>query len=151
MGVFDFLFNKKESVITMNHLKRWGAIYGSTKKGPIVSTPGFSALSVGDFDHAVKEFTTSIKFGKKKEEPYILRGFAYVMKGDGKKAIKDAKSALKINRSNCETYLIKAFGECLEAQMTDALDDFKKAVALDLHGSGKIGKIAQEAIDLVES
>ncbi len=150
MGFMDFIF-KKESIITEKHLTKWAGMFGSTKSGPITSSPGFSALSVGDFDRAIKEFTTSIKFGKQKEEPYILRGLAYVLKGDGKKAIKDACSAQKINRTNCESYLIRAMGRCIEAKMPDAIDDFKKAVALDLHGSGRIGKIAQEAIDLIES
>jgi len=147
VGIFDFLFSKKESVITKVMIHKWAARIAARKN----SSPGLSAMSVGDLSKAVKEFSTTVKFGTQKEEGYLMRSLAYSLKGDGVRAEKDADSALLINGGNAEGFIMRAFARIQSNKMADALNDFKKAVALDLHRGSVIGEIGQEAIDLIES
>ncbi|MCE1245298.1 MAG: tetratricopeptide repeat protein [Firmicutes bacterium] len=144
MGLFDFLTGKKGPV-SQDQLKQWAAQYASRKE----SSPGTAALAAGQYAKAVKEFTTQVNLGTKKEEAYLLRSLSHSLKGDSGSGLKDAQEAIKINQNNSEAFLIRGFAYIQKNDVNEALKDFKKAVALDLHGRGVVGKIAQSAIESI--
>ena len=144
MGIFDFLTGKK-GPISQDQLRQWSAQYASRKE----SSPGTAALAAGQYGKAIKEFTTQINFGTKKEEGFLLRSLSHSLKGDPGNGLKDAQEAIKLNQNNSEAFLVRGFAYVQKNDVNEALKDFKKAVALDLHGRGTVGKIAQSAVEAI--
>lgn len=146
MGIFDFLTGKKK-LVEYEKLRQWAAQYAG-RKG---SSAGISAIAGEDYGKAVREFTSQIgSQGSGKPDLYLLRGLAHALKGDTGGSLKDIDKALSMNQNNPEAYLIRGIAMIQKKDKENAIKDFKKTVALDLHGRGAIGNIAQSAIEILE-
>lgn len=144
MGIFDFILGKK-GIVDHAQLRQWAARYAS-RKG---SSPGISAVGGGDYTRAIQEFTTQINQDPGKIDGYLLRGMAYALKGEVAKSIKDVDKANSINSNSPEVFLIQGFAMIQKKDREEALKAMKKTVALDLHGRGAFGDIAQNAINTI--
>ena len=91
---------------------------------------GLSAMDKGDFDKAIKDFTTAIELKPDFFVAYNNRGNAYSRKGDFDKAIQDFTTAIEINPRLAEAYNNRGIDYVQKGDFDKAIQDFTTAIEI---------------------
>ena len=92
---------------------------------------GFSAMDKGDFDKAIKDFTTAIELKPDFFVAYNNRGNAYSRKGDFDKAIQDFTTAIELNPRLAEAYNNRGIDYVQKGDFDKAIQDFTTAIEIN--------------------
>ena len=91
---------------------------------------GFSAMDKGDFDKAIKDFTTAIEIKPDFFGAYNNRGNAYSRKGDFDKAIQDLTTAIEIKPDYAEAYYNRGIDYVEKHDFDTAIQDFTTTIEI---------------------
>lgn len=92
---------------------------------------GIKHYRSGEYDEAIKAFTSAIALNPNLAQAYNNRGNSYDKKAQYDKAIEDFNKAIALNPNDASTYLNRGKTSAGKAQYDKAIEDFGKAIALD--------------------
>lgn len=97
-------------------------------------------LDKGDYDLAVRDYTTLLKNAYDDETTRLGRGYAYVLQGKYKEAMDDFNAAIGNSAETGETldpnlYLFRGWLNLKDGKIVEAKGDFRKAVEADSVGT----------------
>ena len=91
---------------------------------------GLSAEDKGDFDRAIKDFTTAIELKPDFAGAYNSRGIAYSRKGDFDRAIKDFTTAIELKPDFAGAYNNRGIAYVKKRDFDKAIQNYDKAIEL---------------------
>ena len=104
--------------------------YGATKTAEEFFEQGKKLSLVGNYDHAIDNYTEAIKRNPKFAKAYNNRGIAYVGKKQYDLAIADFNKAIKLDPKNGKVYNNRAVAYWHKGEVARARQDIQKAQSL---------------------
>ena len=104
-----------------------------TVNGYVFFNRGQAYRQKGDYDHAIADFTESIRLGPRGTDAiqaHLNRADAYLMKGNYQEAIDDCTEALRLDPRNVVAYLGRGSAFGLTGAYDQAIADFTEVIDL---------------------
>ncbi len=92
---------------------------------------GRELLSIGQYDEAIKAFSTSLEIIPLDYQSYNLRGVTWALKGNYDRAIADYSKAIDIQPRYAEAYNNRGFAHTQLGNLKLALEDFTRALEIN--------------------
>jgi tetratricopeptide (TPR) repeat protein len=92
--------------------------------------------SIGDYEHAIRDFTQAIKLDPKYALPYDRRGLTYYQKGLFEHAMTDFEKEIKLNPEYGPTYNNRGLVYEAKGDRDRAFAGFDQAIKLNPNGAG---------------
>jgi tetratricopeptide (TPR) repeat protein len=92
---------------------------------------GRKLLSIGQYDAAIKAFSTAIEIIPRDYQSYNLRGVTWALKGNYDRAIADYSKAIDIQPRYAEAYNSRGFAYTQQGDLKLALEDYTRALEIN--------------------
>jgi tetratricopeptide (TPR) repeat protein len=92
---------------------------------------GRELLSIGQYDAAIKAFSSAIEIIPRDNQSHNLRGVTWALKGNYDRAIADYSKAIDIQPRYAETYNNRGFAYTQQGDLKLALEDYTRALEID--------------------
>jgi tetratricopeptide (TPR) repeat protein len=97
---------------------------------------GLAYVALGQFDHAIEDFSQVIRLNDKIAGYFDNRLNAYRLKGDAVSALKDADSAVRLAPTYTFVYRSRALVLGDLDRFSDGIDELTKAIQINSHDAG---------------